>query len=545
LPARIVSYARAADGRISGVTTKQNATAAVVSLASGIAYQPLSRIVQQMAYGNGLNDFNSFTGDGEIDVLGTYMSLARLRQDGATSIINRAHTRTDNQNLTNIFDNVTPANNATFFNEPGNKLQNANGPWGAKTFYWDGVGNRTQEITTVGATTDTDVYGYPATSNRLVQITRGAATVAAMVYDNGGNLLSDTRAGSAKTYTYNNRNRLATATVGALNYSYVYNGREQLSIRQQTTPAATTHFVHDLSGNVIAETSGTAAGTTREYIWLPETEIAPTREAVAQVDRPLAVVNAVGTTGVAVWNVSVDHLNRPVLLTNSSKAAQWTAVWQPWGGIHAMSGTAALDARLPGQWFQSETGLHYNWHRSYDPTVGRYTQPDPLGFVDGPSVYGYAKGRPQTLVDKDGRSTATDTLPGVAVPAIALWCLATPANMAICTAAGVGLGVGAAITYCVAMSIPKKKAGTAFPPQPNSGCTCECMTAMRDTSAWGVYSATAVGPPSQPTCQAAYTEACSAGRSGVNGKDPHHHSGKCTDSRGRSYLGKGGSVSGF
>ena len=42
-----------------------------------------------------------------------------------------------------------------------------------------------------------------------------------------------------------------------------------------------------------------------------------------------------------------------------------------------------------GQWFQLEAGLHYDWHRSYDPTIGCYTQPDPLGFIDGASVYGY------------------------------------------------------------------------------------------------------------------------------------------------------------
>jgi RHS repeat-associated protein len=124
---------------------------------------------------------------------------------------------------------------------------------------------------------------------------------------------------------------------------------------------------------------------------------------MSQVDRPLAVVNGVGTTGVAVWNVSVDHLNRPVLMTNPLTTAMWTAVWQPWGGAHSITGTATLDTRFPGQWYQSETGLHYNWHRSYDPTVGRYTQPDPLGFVDGPSVYGYAKGRPGMLVDPTGR----------------------------------------------------------------------------------------------------------------------------------------------
>jgi RHS repeat-associated protein len=293
--------------------------------------------------------------------------------------------------------------------EPGGKLQNADGPWGNKTFYYDGVGNRSTEISTVGGVSTTDNYGYPANNNRLVQITRGAATVAALTYDAGGNLLTDNRVSGNKTYTYNQRNRLTTATVGALAYSYTYNGREQLSVRQKTTaPVATTHFVHDIFGNVLAETSGVAAGTVREYIWLPETEIAPTRDSVSQVDRPLAVVNGVGTAGVAIWNVSVDHLNRPVLMTNATKVAMWTAVWQPWGGAHSITGTATLDTRFPGQWYQSETGLHYNWHRSYDPTVGRYTQPDPLGFVDGPSVYGYARGRPQITIDFDGRRTHPD-----------------------------------------------------------------------------------------------------------------------------------------
>jgi hypothetical protein len=80
-----------------------------------------------MAYGNGLNDFNSFTADGEIDVLGTY--------NNGASVINRSHTRTDNQNLTNIFDNVTTANSAVFNAEPAGRLQNADGPWGSKTFY--------------------------------------------------------------------------------------------------------------------------------------------------------------------------------------------------------------------------------------------------------------------------------------------------------------------------------------------------------------------------------------------------------------------------
>jgi RHS repeat-associated protein len=165
--------------------------------------------------------------------------------------------------------------------------------------------------------------------------------------------------------------------------------------------------VHDLWGNVIAETDGGGAtgatGTVREYIYLPEAEIAPTMGSRTGVDRPVAVVEAVQTATPATWYVHVDHLNRPVKMTNAAKAAVWDAIFLPWGGVHAITGTATLDARFPGQWFQLETGLHYNWHRQYDPSIGRYTQADPLGFVDGPSVYGYAGGGPQRSVDPDGR----------------------------------------------------------------------------------------------------------------------------------------------
>ena len=170
--------------------------------------------------------------------------------------------------------------------------------------------------------------------------------------------------------------------------------------------------MHDIFGNVIAETAGGGAtgatGTVREYIWLPETEIAPTASSHTTIDRPLAVVDAVNTVSPQTWWVSVDHLNRPVRMTTAAKASVWDATWQPWGGVHSITGSASLDARFPGQWFQAETGLHYNWHRSYDPTLGRYTQPDPLGFVDGPSVYEYAKGSPGQAIDPDGRQIFTD-----------------------------------------------------------------------------------------------------------------------------------------
>ena len=81
--------------------------------------------------------------------------------------------------------------------------------------------------------------------------------------------------------------------------------------------------------------------------------------------------------------------------------------------MQSLSGPLTLDLRLPGQWFQLEAGLHYNWHRHYDASLGRYTQADPLGFVDGPSVFGYARSSPYRYVDPSGNMAALCAIPGV------------------------------------------------------------------------------------------------------------------------------------
>jgi RHS repeat-associated protein len=97
---------------------------------------------------------------------------------------------------------------------------------------------------------------------------------------------------------------------------------------------------------------------------------------------------------------------RPERLTDAAGATVWRALYQPFGAVHQITGPASLDLRFPGQWFQLETGLHYNWHRHYDPTTGRYTQPDPLGLAallsDGPSVYAYAGQSPLMWTDPEG-----------------------------------------------------------------------------------------------------------------------------------------------
>ena len=94
---------------------------------------------------------------------------------------------------------------------------------------------------------------------------------------------------------------------------------------------------------------------------------------------PLAIVANVDTASPQLLHVHADHLDRPIMLTNWSKANVWEAVYRPFGEVHAITGTATQNLRFPGQYFLFETGLAHNWHRTYDATIGRYLQADPLG----------------------------------------------------------------------------------------------------------------------------------------------------------------------
>ncbi|MCC6736803.1 MAG: hypothetical protein IT534_11850 [Bauldia sp.] len=156
---------------------------------------------------------------------------------------------------------------------------------------------------------------------------------------------------------------------------------------QNTSPSGTYHLVYDLAGNVIAEANA-SGDTLREYVWLD--------------GRPIAVIGDVDTTPV-IYQVHTDHLDRPYMMTDENKDTVWQATYLPFGEVFLLTGSETLDYRFPGQWFQLETGLSYNWHRHYDPSTGRYLQPDPLGLEAGIARWSYALNSPQMYVDPDGR----------------------------------------------------------------------------------------------------------------------------------------------
>ncbi|MBW2075439.1 MAG: RHS domain-containing protein [Deltaproteobacteria bacterium] len=73
-----------------------------------------------------------------------------------------------------------------------------------------------------------------------------------------------------------------------------------------------------------------------------------------------------------------DHLGTPQVMTDENGAVVWKADYRPFGEADVTVNTVENNFRFPGQYYDEETGLHYNYFRDYHPGIGRYIEPDPL-----------------------------------------------------------------------------------------------------------------------------------------------------------------------
>ena len=113
-------------------------------------------------------------------------------------------------------------------------------------------------------------------------------------------------------------------------------------------------------------------------------------------------------TGPQYYYVHADHLNTPRLVADATGTTVWR--WdqaEPFGNNPAdenPSGLGAFDLplRLPGQRYDAETALHYNYFRDYDPSLGIYKQSDPIGLLAGLNTYAYADAEPLKVIDPSG-----------------------------------------------------------------------------------------------------------------------------------------------
>jgi RHS repeat-associated protein len=97
-----------------------------------------------------------------------------------------------------------------------------------------------------------------------------------------------------------------------------------------------------------------------------------------------------------------DHLGTPQRLTDATGTVAWAADYLPFGGVDITVETVENNLRFAGQYYDEETGLHYNYHRYYDPATGRYLTADPIGLNGGINLFAYVSNNPVNFIDPWG-----------------------------------------------------------------------------------------------------------------------------------------------
>jgi len=251
-------------------------------------------------------------------------------------------------------------------------------------------------------------YATASTSNRLQSLSNPARS---FTYDNAGNTLSDSASYNA---VYGLDGRLSQLSAGGRQMSLAYDANG-LRVRRQITGGSNpgvTYYTYDQQGQLLGEYALVAGQLTAlmEYVWL---------EGV-----PVAAIRPTAGGAHEVFYIHSDHLSAPRVALDSQGRVRWRWMAEPFGATAAETNPAGLGdvnvtLRLPGQQADEFVGLHYNVFRDYDPTVGRYATPDPIGLEGGSaSLYGYAEGNPVSLSDRLGLAPndPTDGRPGA--PAI-------------------------------------------------------------------------------------------------------------------------------
>jgi RHS repeat-associated protein len=342
-------------------------------LLSTITYQPFGP-VSGWTFGNGAAFSREFDRDGRL--------ASQSFADGT-----RIYTFDDASHITKIND---PNHNLTFSYDELDRLVKSTGSYG-RTYRYDANGNRSYDKRgSVETTYDTDPL-----SNRLLATSSGGIT-ATRLYDETGNTLDD----GSDRYTYDARGRLIETrdTSDTLLASYKLNAFGQRVYKKKGS--TTTYFVYDEAGHLIGEYKGSAA-LSQETVYLG--------------DIPVATWRSDG-----LYYIQADHLNTPRVILDQSNRIVWLWKSEPFGSQNATQdpdgdGTNfTYNLRFPGQYFDQETGLFYNYFRDYDPRSGRYLTSDPIGLTGGLNTYAFVGNDPINWIDPLGlESVPPGTIPGV------------------------------------------------------------------------------------------------------------------------------------
>ncbi len=386
---RQLQYTRDALGRISAIHTSiEGQTSAIVT---GIRYRADQQLARQ-TFGNGVTEQRR------------YGPAGQLLSQQLGSLDTRRYAWDKNRNL---LSQTSSSQLAQYQYDALNRLNDIR--------YW--LDQPDPDLPP--GSTQTINSQYSPASNRMTQRDNQAVQL-----DPAGNTLSDH--GGQRAFQYNQRGRLwKLFGNGQLKAQYTYNASGQRT-RKTLADGTETVYHYDSQGRLIAETSQTGQPL-RDYIWAD--------------DRPVAQIETHRDAAGKLHNDNIiylfsDHLNTPRIGMDQASQIIWRNDSVGFGEQAANddpdgdSNATVVNLRFPGQYFDGESGLHYNYNRYYDPETGRYITSDPIGLDGGINTYLYAKVNPLVFNDPTGESAT----------AVAEICIRFPSLCGVGARAGGALG---------------------------------------------------------------------------------------------------------
>ncbi|WP_404932160.1 RHS repeat protein [Massilia atriviolacea] len=396
-----VNYSYNDAGQVSGITLNPvqasgsgTNTGSGIVLLSNISYAPFGG-TSGWTWGNSTPaspnaHVRSFDLDGRLSsyTLGAPSADGVVRTvvyDAANRIKGYTHTGTGTAPVPATLDQ-------TFGYDELNRLTSYSGNGTTQAYGYDANGNRTKA--TFGANSYANTIDPD--SNKL-STSAGPGPVRTLTYDGAGNLTND----GTLVVTYSGRGRPYSIKNGAVTVYQLFNGIGQ-RVAQSYGGGI---FAYDEQGHTVGEYNFSTGKPMRETVYLGDLPVAVLTQTVTGT-----VPSQVTATNV--FHIHPDHLGTPRMIT---RPLDNKIVWRwdngdPFGltppiEYFSGSGTFTFNLRMPGQYYDRNTNLFYNYHRDYDPQTGRYVQSDPIGLNGGMNTYSYVDSDPVTKVDPLGLAT--------------------------------------------------------------------------------------------------------------------------------------------
>ena len=412
-PSGRVLYVPHAGGQPTGISLAASGTSKAAPLLSNLQFEPgpgtpgTARAWNWQLGTGTLTHARVFDGYGRMVRYPLGGALRDLTYDAADRIVSYTH-----------WDAITgapvPALNQNFgYDELGQltSVTTSVGSWGIA---YDDNGNRSV-VNYIGPDgSSTRNYTTSGTSNRLESLNNPSQT---FIHDAGGNIVTDTAGQQSETTFIDPAGRMARldGRFNGTSYAFIeygYNAAGQRVLKKDLggetcsgPPGAIRQcdrvlvaagigivFVYDQEGQLLGEYLLQDGSVLREYVWLQ--------------GMPVAIIDNAPASP-TIYFVQADHTGTPRVALDRAGRQRWAWVAEPFGNSAPVEdpigvGDLRINLRMPGQYFDVESGLAYNWNRSYDAGVGRYTQSDPIGLAGGINTYSYVGSAPTMFTDPDG-----------------------------------------------------------------------------------------------------------------------------------------------